>query len=166
MEIATPVCGLVRNDPEFGCGNLHRIPGSYRHPFVGAVIDRPQKCVDFQSNSRYMAPFRRKIANIDTFPCRALNERPYTLKETVFFYRWKLPYQESGLVRNDPEFDTAKRHPILYLISHISYLIPHSCQGFWAPIFYFFFRRFLYGFYRADTEKILVIYPKMCYNLG
>ena len=116
--------GLVRNDPEFGCGNLHRIPGSYRHPFVEAVINRPQKCVDFQSNSRYMAPFRRKIANIDTFPCRALNERPYTLKETVFFYRWKLPYQESGLARNDPEFDSAKRHPILYLISHFSFLIP------------------------------------------
>ena len=105
---------------------------AYRHPFVGAVIDRPQKCVDFQSNSRYMAPFRRKIANIDTFPCRALNERPYTLKETVFFYRWKLPYQESGLVRNDPEFDTAKRHPILYLISYILYLIFHS--SFLIPV--------------------------------
>ena len=76
----------------------------------------------------------------------------------------------------------AKRHLILYLISHILYLIisyilyfiavrfplskAHSCQGLRLPIFTPFFHRFLYGFHRADTEKILVIYPKMCYNLG
>ena len=67
----------LRASPQTGVAISIEFQAAHRHPFVGAVIDRPQKCVDFQSNSRYMAPFCRKIANIDTFPCRALNERPY-----------------------------------------------------------------------------------------
>lgn len=63
---------------------------------------------------------------------------------------------------------------ILYLLSYISYHITvrfplskaHSCQGLRLPIFTPFSHRFLYGFHRADTEKILVIYQKMWYNLG
>ena len=42
----------------------------------------------------------------------------------------------------------------------------YFCQGFWMPILHAFIRAFFYSFIPAEPEKNLVIYPKMCYNLG
>ena len=57
-----------RTSSQTGVGISIEFPAAHRHPFVGAVIDRPRKCNEFQNKFTLNGTFSPKEIRIGHIP--------------------------------------------------------------------------------------------------